>query len=88
MFNASRFEIPKREEIAKAIIDIQQEIYDKKTFLKTAETSIRDFIRDKIGIDGFPAKYDLYRLFFLQEKMIFTNLNKCKLHGNFIDGEC
>ena len=88
MFKVNRFVIPKREEIAKAIIDIQQEIYDKKTFLKTAETSIRDFIKDKIGFDGIPAKYDLYRLYFLQEKMIFTNLNKCKLHGNFIDGEC
>ena len=88
VFTASRFEIPKREKISKAIIDIQQEIYDKKTYLKTAETSIRDFLKDKIGVDGFPAKYDLYRLFFLQEKMIFTNLNKCKLHGNFIDGEC
>ena len=35
MFKAVRFEIPRREEIFKSIIDIQQEIYDKKTFSKT-----------------------------------------------------
>jgi hypothetical protein len=31
------------------INQLQNEIYEKKTFLKQAETSIKDFIRDKIG---------------------------------------
>jgi len=87
MFNSSRFTIPKREEMSSAINAIQHEIYEKKTFLKTAETSIKDFIKDKIGSDGIPAKYDKYRLFFLQEKLIYVNLSKCKNIGNFIDGE-
>jgi V-type H+-transporting ATPase subunit a len=34
-----------------------------------------------------PSKYELYRLFFKKEKLIFTNLNKCIVQGNFIDGE-
>lgn len=29
----------------------------------------------------------MYRLYFKKEKMIFNNLNKCILRGNFIDGE-
>ena len=87
MFNSSRFTIPKREEINSAINAIQHEIYEKKTFLKTAETSIKDFIKDKIGSNGVPGKYDKYRLFFLQEKLVFSNLSKCKNIGNFIDGE-
>jgi vacuolar-type H+-ATPase subunit I/STV1 len=68
LLNCSRFTIPKREEISSAINALQHEIYEKKTFLKTAETSIKDFIKDKIGVDGVPGKYDKYRLFFLQEK--------------------
>ena len=87
IFNSSRFTIPKREEISSAINALQHEIYEKKTFLKTAETSIKDFIKDKIGSDGIPAKYDKYRLFFLQEKLVYINLSKCKNIGNFIDGE-
>ena len=87
LLNCSRFTIPKREEISSAINALQHEIYEKKTFLKTAETSIKDFIKDKIGSDGIPAKYDKYRLFFLQEKLVYLNLSKCKNIGNFIDGE-
>lgn len=34
-----------------------------------------------------PAKYELHRLYFKKEKMIYLNLNKCLLRGNFIDGE-
>ena len=29
----------------------------------------------------------MYRYFFKKEKYIYTNLNKCKLHENFLDGE-
>lgn len=87
LFGASRFTIPKREDIPNEINALQKEICDKKDFLKSAETTIRDFIKDKIGSEGVPAKYEMYRLFFFEQKLIFTNLNKCKLRGNFIDGE-
>jgi V-type H+-transporting ATPase subunit a len=91
LFGASRFNIPRREEMANQINQLQQEIYEKKTFLKQAETSIKDFFREKIGIslgtEIQAAKYELYRLYFKKERLIFFNLNKCILRGNFIDGE-
>ena len=87
IFGASRFAIPPREKIHKEIFNLQQEIFDKKTYLKSIETSIKDFFKDKIGENGIPGKYDLYKLYFLQEKLLFINLNKCILRGNFLDGE-
>ena len=87
LFGASRFTIPKREDLASSINNIQQEIYDKKNYLKTVETSIKDFFKDKIGENNLPGRYDMHKLYFLQEKLLFSNLNKCKLRGNFIDGE-
>ena len=87
LFGASRFTIPKRDELNAAVSNVQQEIYDKKNYLKTVQTSILDFFKDKIGENNIPGKYDLYKLYFLQEKLLFSNLNKCKLRGNFIDGE-
>ena len=87
IFDANRFVIPPKEKILKEKFQLQQEIFDKKTFLKTIETSIKDFFKDKIGEDGIPGKYDMYKLYLLQEKLLFINLNKCKLRGNFLDGE-
>ena len=87
IFGANTFTIPKKERIPKEIFNLQQEIFDKKTYLKSIETSIKDFFKDKIGENGIPGKYDLYKLYFLQEKLLFINLNKCKLIGNFLDGE-
>ena len=29
----------------------------------------------------------MYKLYFLQEKLLFSNLNKCKLHQEILDGE-
>ena len=33
---------------------------NKKNYLKTVETSIKDFFKDKIGENNMPGKYDLY----------------------------
>jgi V-type H+-transporting ATPase subunit a len=91
IFGASRFNVPRREEMHSQINGLQSDIAEKKQFLKQAETSIKDFFRDKIGMemgsDRQPAKYELYRLYFKKERLIFFNLNKCMLRGNFIDGE-
>lgn len=69
------------------INNLQSEIIEKKNFLKQAETSIKDYIRDKTGSENQPAKYELYRLYFKKEKLLYGNLNKCILRGNFFDGE-
>ena len=87
IFGASRFNIPQKEQLKKEIKNLQNEIFDKTTYLRTIETSIKDFFKDKIGENGIPGKYDMFKLYFLQEKLLFINLNKCKLIGNFLDGE-
>ncbi len=91
IFQASRFNIPRREDMHNQINLLQSDITDKKQFLKQAETSIKDFLRDKVGLsigsDHQPAKYDLYRLYFKKERLMFLNLNKCINRGNFLDGE-
>ena len=87
IFGTSRFTIPKREDLQNEINSIQQEIYEKKEYLKTVETSIKEFFKDKIGENELPGKYDMYKLYFLQEKLLFSNLNKCKLHKDLLDGE-
>ena len=87
IFGASRFTIPKREDLQNEINKIQQGIYEQKGYLKEAENYIKTFFKDKIGENGLPGIYDMYKLYFLQEKLLFSNLNKCKLQGDFIDGE-
>ena len=87
IFGASRFTIPKREDLQNEINKIQQGIYEQKGYLKEAENYIKAFFQDKIGENGIPGKYDMYKLYFRQEKLLFTNLNKCKLHKDLLDGE-
>ena len=87
LFGASRFNIPQKKQLSEEISNLQNEIFDKKTYLKSIETSIKDFFKDKIGENGIPGKYDMYKLYFFQEKLLFINLNKCKLIGDFLDGE-
>ena len=88
IFDADRFIIPQsKKELNKNIIKLQQDIFDKKTHLKIVETSIKDFFNNKIGEDGVPGKYHMNKLYFTQEKLIFENLNKCKLINGFLYGE-
>jgi hypothetical protein len=49
IFGASRFNIPSSKEMQNQINLLQHEIAEKNNFLRQAETSIRDFIRNKIG---------------------------------------
>jgi hypothetical protein len=49
LFGASRYSVPKRDEVMNEINKLQNEINEKKSFLKQAENSIRDFIKGKIG---------------------------------------
>jgi V-type H+-transporting ATPase subunit a len=49
IFSASRFTVPRREEMYNQINQLQGEIVEKQNFLRQAITSIKDFIRNKIG---------------------------------------
>ena len=88
IFDSNRFIIPQsKEELDKNIINLQQKIFDEKTNLKKIETSIKEIFKNKIGEDGVPGKYNLYKLYFIQEKIIYENLHKCKLQNDNLIGE-
>jgi V-type H+-transporting ATPase subunit a len=87
LFNASRYNIPKPDEIVKVLENLENDITEKRDFLYQAENSIKNFIKEKCGSEFNPGKYPLYRLYFKKEKIIYLNLNKCILRENFIDGE-
>ena len=84
LHEAKIFDIPPKEEILKKIKEIQHDINERKKTLNEGKNAIMDFIGLKAGVDGEPAKYELYRLYYLQQKLIFTNLNKCKKNVEFL----
>ena len=88
VFQASRYPIPKNSEVRNEINKIEQEILDKKTLLVSIEKNLQEFYlkTNKFGQKkGY--KYSLYKLFFQQEKMIYTTLNKCIIRDTFVDGQ-
>ena len=88
VFQASRYPVPKNSEIRNEINKIQKEIEDKKGLMVSLEKNIKDFIIVSNTYElkrGY--KYSLYRLFFEQEKMVYTTLNKCIMRDTFVDGQ-
>ena len=88
IFQASRYPVPKNSEIKEEIDNITLDIKDKKELITSIEKNLNDLILidNKLhGKKGF--KYSLYKLYFEQQKMIYTTLNKCILRENFIDGQ-
>lgn len=82
IFNCIRFNIP--ENLVTFPQDIQKKIRDEKTYLFEAKKAIINFLQEKLITTN---KLSLYKLYFEKEKLIFTNLNKCIIRDNFIDGE-
>jgi V-type H+-transporting ATPase subunit a len=87
LFEASRYSVPRPEEISTTIKEIEMEIREKHNFLCEAEKSMMDFLIAKCGNNQIKGQYHMYKLYFKKEKAIYTNLNKCIVRGNFIDGE-
>lgn len=87
IFLASRYNIPKPDDINNFCESLNTDIGEKQNFLYQAENSIKNFIKEKSGTEYNPGRYPMYRLFFRKERMIFMNLNKCILRDTFIDGE-
>lgn len=87
IFQASRYNVPRSEEISFTIDYINKEIKDKLAFIGEAEGSISNFLSMKCGDGVIAGKYSMYKLFFRKEKIIYNNLNKCLLRDTFIDGE-
>ena len=91
LFQSSRYAIPKSKEIQNEIDKITQDINEKKELLVKTEISIRDILTDKVSssVDLYSkfSKYSLYKLFFIQERLVYSTLNKCLIRDSFIDGE-
>ena len=88
IFQASRYPVPRNSEIQDEIKNITAEIQEKKNLIINIEKNLNDIISLNNSINnkkGF--KYSLYRLYFEQQKMIYTTLNKCIIRENFIDGQ-
>lgn len=49
IFGASRYNIPRRDEIHSQVQALEAEMYEKKDYLKQAEISIKNYLRDKLG---------------------------------------
>lgn len=88
IYGASRFPLPKSDEIKGEIVTLQRDIGEKEGYLKQAKTLIDDFLKERVGnaFDQRPARYELFRQYLKKEKSIYLNLNKCILLDNFIDG--
>jgi len=88
VFQASRYPVPKNSEVRNAIQQIEQEVLDKKNLLESLEKNLRDFciISNSFG-NKKGMKYSLYKLYFEQEKMIYSTLNKCIIRDTFVDGQ-
>ena len=88
VFQASRYPIPKNSEVRNEINKIEQEIKDKKDLMVRLEKNLQDFIIEKNTYQNKEGyKYSLYKLFFEQEKMVYTTLNKCIMRETFVDGQ-
>ena len=87
IFQASRYTIPKISDVVKDINEIAKEIKDKKTLMNSIENNLQYFFytNNAYGDKG-AVKYSMYRIFFEQEKMIYTTLNKCIIRDTFVDG--
>ena len=87
LFAASRYQPPDNPNKQQILSDLTNTIKEKKDYLLQAENSIRNYLLEVSGNENKPGKLDLYRLYFKKERLIYTNLNKCLLRENFIDGE-
>ena len=88
IFQASRYPVPRNSEINKEIEKITKDIAEKKNVLISIEKNLNDllYLSNKLyGKKGM--KYSLYKLYFEQQKLIYTTLNKCIIRDNFVDGE-
>ena len=87
IFQASRYQIPKDSNTKDELKKIKNEIRDKKNVMLSIEKNLKEFCLITNSFEGkYGYKYSLYKLFFEQEKVIYTTLNKCIIRETFVDG--
>jgi V-type H+-transporting ATPase subunit a len=87
IFQASRYSVPKSSQILEELEALNADIRDKKSMLQSIEKTLNDLLKDLNkfqDINGY--KYLVYKIFFEQQRLIYTNLGKCILRETFIDG--
>ena len=88
IFQVSRYHVPPSSQIQDEIRNIETEIRDKKDLLIKTEMNLKDILIKTISLDqNKTSKYALYKLFFIQAKIIYNTLNKCILNNTILDGE-
>ena len=87
ILSASHYIPPDNETKEEILRNLDKKIRDKRQYLIESEASIKKFLRKFSGNEDKPARMDLLRLYSKKEKTIYTNLNKCIMRDNFIDGE-
>ena len=87
IFQASRYSVPKSSKIKDELDTLNADIRVKKSMLQSIERTLSDLLRDLNkfqDINGY--KYLIYKIYFEQQRLIYTNLGKCILRENFVDG--
>ena len=87
IFQASRYSVPKSSQILEELEALNADIRDKKSMLQSIEKTLNDLLKDLNkfqDINGY--KYLVYKIFFEQQRLIYTNLGKCIPRETFIDG--
>ena len=87
IFQASRYSVPKSSKIREELDALNADIHDKKAMLQSIERTLNDLLKELNKfqeINGY--KYLIYKIYFEQQRLIYTNLGKCILRENFVDG--
>ena len=88
IFQASRYSIPRNQFIRQQLDELIKEISDKKNMIVNLEKNLNDLISETNKFKGRKGyKYSLYRLFFEQQRLVYSTMGKCKQRENFIDGQ-
>ena len=88
IFQASRYSVPRSSKLGQELQTLSADIRDKKSMLQSIEKTIDDLLKEINKLKNSDGnKYSIYKIFFEQQKLIYTNLGKCILRDNFIDGK-
>ena len=87
ILSCSHYIPPENETKEEIMRNLDKKIKDKREYIIESEGSIKKFLKKFAGSEEKPARIDLLRLYAKKEKIIYTNLNKCIIRDNFVDGE-
>ena len=87
IFQASRYAIPQSIKIQSELAALAEDITEKKNILINIERNLVTLLKESNQFKELKGyRYSIYKLYFEQQRLIYTNLGKCILRENFIDG--